>query len=213
MVTADAPVSVSEASLEVVGAPALGIKGVEGPLPGLHRHELGLALSFLPLDEFTKGASIQASYRLRFGPHISWQILRFSWTFSWATSLRDQLETDFGVAKTKLPAFPLYQLGSDVVATLFTVRLPSIASVSTSLNASLLGGIGIIGLGNTPSDMTDPVVPAFTAGASLGFAFGDFGISLDLRDHLAIARAYTWRSVDNYLDVGLSCTFGFGATP
>jgi len=54
-------------------------------------HELTLLGGFLPLDAFTKGATLGGSYTLHFSPVIGWEVVQFLHSFPVQTSLRDDL--------------------------------------------------------------------------------------------------------------------------
>lgn len=54
-------------------------------------HELGLSIGFLPMDAFTKGFTVGASYTLRFNEVLGWEIAQFMHSFPVETDLRDEL--------------------------------------------------------------------------------------------------------------------------
>lgn len=54
-------------------------------------HELGLSLGLLPMDAFTKGFTIGASYTLRFDEVFGWEIANLMHSFPIESGLRDEL--------------------------------------------------------------------------------------------------------------------------
>jgi outer membrane beta-barrel protein len=56
------------------------------------RHEFGIALGVLPLDAFTKGITVGASYSLHFSELIGWEVLQASYAFGVDTHLVKDLE-------------------------------------------------------------------------------------------------------------------------
>jgi len=97
-VVAGQATTVDEASLTLVGEPALEPKGlqVEG------RHMLSLVGAVVP-DAYVVSWSVQAVYRWRFAERFAWRV-RGLVGFPVATGLTDQLVRDFGVMPTALSA-------------------------------------------------------------------------------------------------------------
>ena len=54
-------------------------------------HELGLSLGLLPMDAFTKGFTVGASYTLRFDEVLGWEIAHVLHSFPLDSGLRDEL--------------------------------------------------------------------------------------------------------------------------
>lgn len=54
-------------------------------------HELGLSLGLLPMDAFTKGFTVGASYTLRFDEVLGWEIAHVLHSFPVDSGLRDEL--------------------------------------------------------------------------------------------------------------------------
>ncbi|MDX9720755.1 MAG: outer membrane beta-barrel domain-containing protein [Myxococcota bacterium] len=88
----------------------------------LGTHEFDVSVGLLPLDAFTKGLTIGASYTLHFTEHIAWELAQFNYAFHWDTDLKDDLraldvrETPFEVidffAMSNFVLKPLYWKGS-----------------------------------------------------------------------------------------------------
>jgi outer membrane beta-barrel protein len=62
-------------------------------------HELTLFGGLLPLDAFTKGATLGGSYTLHFTPVVGWEVVQYLHSFPLHTSLRDELAV-FDLAPT-----------------------------------------------------------------------------------------------------------------
>jgi len=54
-------------------------------------HEFGLGIGFLPMDAFTKGFTVDASYTLRFDEVLGWEIAHLQHSFPLDSGLRDEL--------------------------------------------------------------------------------------------------------------------------
>lgn len=151
------------------------------------QHEFDLSVGLLPLDPFSKGLFAQGSYTAHFSDVFAWQIVRGAYSYTAKTSLREQLERDFGVLP---PAFEEVQFffGTDILlkplygklsvmnkfvlhGELFVILGATLFKFTTSLRPGVNLGIGgRIFLNRTLSlrlDITDNVVIPLGAGQSL----------------------------------------------
>src|SRR4051812_19314098 len=76
--------------------------------------ELSLGIGTLPLDAFYKGFGPQVTYTFHFSDAFAWQIGRAMYSYAAPTSLRQQLERDFGVLPTAFETVQ-WMAGSDLV--------------------------------------------------------------------------------------------------
>jgi len=95
------------------------------------RNELTLYGGLLPLDAFTKGATLGGSYTLHFSSIVAWEILQYMHSFPMRTSLRDDLAA-FDLSPTP------FETVEDVVATTFLFK--PVYWKGAFLNRSILHG-------------------------------------------------------------------------
>jgi outer membrane beta-barrel protein len=62
-------------------------------------YEIAAVAGIMPVDPFTKQAHVGGVMALHFTDAVAWQV-RGGYAFSWASSLRQQLERDFNVVST-----------------------------------------------------------------------------------------------------------------
>jgi outer membrane beta-barrel protein len=99
------------ASLLVAG-PSLAqslLQPDDEPVPGANQaiqerayrltYEIAAAAGLMPVDPYTKQVHVGGVMALHFSDAIAWQV-RGGYAFSWASSLRQQLERDFNVIST-----------------------------------------------------------------------------------------------------------------
>jgi outer membrane beta-barrel protein len=68
------------------------------------QHEINLSLGVLPADAYTKGFTGQLGYTLHFSDVWAWQIVRGGYSLQSRSSLRTQLERDYGRLPTEFDA-------------------------------------------------------------------------------------------------------------
>jgi outer membrane beta-barrel protein len=66
-------------------------------------HELHLGVGTVPLDAFYKGFTGTASYTWHFDDLWAWEVVSASYSLNVATSLREELERNWGVKPTEFP--------------------------------------------------------------------------------------------------------------
>jgi outer membrane beta-barrel protein len=133
------------------GSGAYAQSSDEEPVPGANQaiqerayrltYEIAAAAGILPVDPFTKQATVGGAMVVHFTDSIGWQI-RGGYAFSWASSLRQQLERDFAVtsnafspvqffAGSQLLFKPFY--GKSAVANRFVVHYEAYIEVGGSV--------------------------------------------------------------------------------
>jgi outer membrane beta-barrel protein len=85
-------------------------------------HEVDFTGGFLPSDPYTKGAFVGGSYVAHFSDFVAWEVARGGYTFGLPTSLRTQLERDFGWTRASFDA-PQFFVGSDLLIKPFYGKL------------------------------------------------------------------------------------------
>lgn len=70
-------------------------------------HEFAIGLGTVPLDAFYKGITFAGSYTFHFNDEIAWEILGGAYSLNVKTSLREDLEQNFGVQPTEFPELRL----------------------------------------------------------------------------------------------------------
>ncbi len=109
-------------------------------------HELMLGLGVMPADAFYKGYFAGLSYTYHFSDSFAWQVGRGAYNYNVKTSLRRQLERDFGVAPTNT-AFSdevQFMVGSDVLWSPFYGKTAILNSKVVHFEAFLIGGATIL---------------------------------------------------------------------
>lgn len=170
-------------------------------------HELTLGIGVLPADAFYKGYIAGVSYTYHFTDHFAWQVGRGAYSYNVKTSLRQQLERDFGVAPTAT-AFEdevQYMVGSDVMWSPFYGKTSILNSKVIHFEAFLLGGATVFKLNRDGG---------FRPGANLGLGLRVFrnnhiSFRLDVTDNVTWAGA---SRIINIPTIQLATALNFGAT-
>lgn len=66
-------------------------------------HAFDLGVGVLPMDAFYKGLTFSFSYTYHFDDMWAWEIVNASYSFAIETTLRQELEANFGVRPTQFP--------------------------------------------------------------------------------------------------------------
>jgi len=169
-------------------------------------HELSLGIGVMPADAFYKGYFAGVGYTYHFNDFFAWQVGRGSYNYNVKTSLRRQLERDFGVVPTAT-AFEdevQWMVGSDVVLSPIYGKMAFFNQKVLHFQASLLGGLTIFKL-NTAAGFR----PAANVGVGLRF-FTNQNISfrLDVTNNFL----FTGPRVVNVPTIQLATALNFGAT-
>lgn len=77
-------------------------------------HEFLIGLGTVPMDAFYKGITGTFAYTYHFDDLIAWEIVSGSYSLNVETSLRDELENNFGVRPTKFPELQFF-VGSNLI--------------------------------------------------------------------------------------------------
>jgi len=165
-------------------------------------HEFGFAVGWLPLDAFTKAATLTASYTLHFNHAWAWEIGNLTYSLHYDTNLWEQLEaldtrpTPFEVldfyATSNIIWKPLYWKGS-------------------WLNSSLAYGEFFLTLGGGYGWLTRSARPAVNAGGGFRI-YGNSLISfrLDIRYLMFFGDQILERfDVKDELWIGLGTSLSF----
>lgn len=70
-------------------------------------HEFAIGVGTVPLDAFYKGVTFAGSYTFHFDDELAWEILGGAYSLNVKTSLREDLEQNFGVQPTEFPELRL----------------------------------------------------------------------------------------------------------
>ena len=170
-------------------------------------HELTLGIGVLPADAFYKGYFAGVGYTYHFTDNFSWQVGRGAYSYNVKTSLRQQLERDFGVAPTAT-AFEdevQWMVGSDVMWSPFYGKTSILNSKVIHFEAFLLGGATVFKLNREGG---------FRPGANVGLGLRVFrnnhiSFRLDVTNNVVWAGA---SRIINIPTIQLATAFNFGAT-
>jgi outer membrane beta-barrel protein len=169
-------------------------------------HELTLGIGVMPADAFYKGYFAGVGYTYHFTDSFAWQVGRGSYNYNVKTSLRRQLERDFGVVPTAT-AFEdevQWMVGSDVVFSPIYGKMAFFNQKVLHFEAFALGGLTIFKL-NTAAGFR----PAANVGLGLRFFTTQ---SLSLRLDVTNNFLFTGPRVVNVPTLQLATAFNFGAT-
>jgi outer membrane beta-barrel protein len=170
-------------------------------------HELMLGLGVLPADAFYKGYYAGLSYTYHFSDHFAWQVGRGGYSYNVKTSLRRQLERDFGVAPTNT-AFEdevEWMVGSDIMWSPFYGKTSVLNAKVLHFEAFLLGGATVFKLNRDGGFR-----PAANVGLGLRVFRNDtISFRLDVTNNVVFAGA---SRIINIPTIQLATALNFGAT-
>lgn len=172
-------------------------------------HELMLGVGALPADAYYKGYYAGVSYTYHFSDSFAWQVGRGAYSYNVETSLRRQLERDFGVSPTA-SAFEdevNWMVGSDLMWSPIYGKLAILNNRVIHFETFLLGGATVFKLNRSG--------PAgFKPGANVGlgvrvFKSNSVSFRLDVTNNFVFTGA---TRVINIPTIQLATAFNFGAT-
>ncbi|HZN92305.1 MAG TPA: outer membrane beta-barrel domain-containing protein [Myxococcales bacterium] len=166
--------------------------------------ELSLGIGTLPLDAFYKGFGPQVTYTFHFSDTFAWQIGRGMYSYPATTSLRQQLERDFGVLPT---AFEVVQwmAGSDLVWS-------PIYGKTSFLNQQVLHFEAYASIGGTLIKTNSQFRPALDLGVGVRVFSSKFvSYRLDVTNNVCIPLKFPVVNVLNVPTVVLSVALNFGS--
>jgi outer membrane beta-barrel protein len=169
-------------------------------------HELSLGIGVMPADAFYKGYFAGVGYTYHFNDFFAWQVGRGSYNYNVKTSLRRQLERDFGVVPTAT-AFEdevQWMVGSDVALKPLYGKFSFFNQKVLHFEAYVLAGASIFKLNREGG-----LRPAANVGLGMRF-FKSQNISfrLDVTNNFL----FTGPRVVNVPTVQLATAINFGAT-
>ena len=174
-------------------------------------HEIDVSVGVLPLDPFSKGLFAQGSYTAHFTDFFAWQIARGGYSYTAKTSLRSQLERDFGQLPTAFEEIRFF-VGSDVLFKPFYGKLSVVDKWVLHGELFFIVGVTVFNF-NVPDDALGR---AFRPGVNLGlggrlFLSKVLSLRLDVSDNVVIPLA-AGQNVTNVMAVALSLGINIGAT-
>lgn len=172
-------------------------------------HELSLGVGVLPADAYYKGYYAGVSYTYHFTDSFAWQVGRGAYSYNVETSLRRQLERDFGVAPTA-SAFQDqvdWMVGSDIMWSPIYGKVAILNSKVVHFETFLLGGASVFKLNRS-------TLGSFRPGANVGLGIRVFkSDALSFRLDVANNFVFTGASrVINIPTIQLATALNFGAT-
>ncbi len=174
-------------------------------------HEIDVSVGVLPLDPFSKGLYAQGSYTAHFTDFFAWQVARGGYAYTVKTSLRSQLERDFGVLP---PAFEEIQffVGSDALFKPFYGKLSVVDKWDLHFEVFFIVGVTVFKF-NVPDVALGR---AFRPGVNLGlggrlFLSKVLSLRLDVTDNVVIPLG-AGQNISNVMAMTLSLGINIGAT-
>jgi outer membrane beta-barrel protein len=169
-------------------------------------HELMVGGMFEPLDAFTKGVAPELAYVYHLDDAWSWEVLRGGYVAQLATSLRTQLERDFGVDPTQFESLQYYATSSLTWAPLY--------GKLALRNAKIIHAESYLSLGGALGRFTS----SFQAGPEVGVGLRVFlsqlvSVRFDARDALFIHKSSgtTGAPINQVLFLSLGLSFALGS--
>jgi len=162
-------------------------------------HEFGLSVGFLPMDAFTKGLTLGASYTLRFNEAFGWEVAHVLHSFPLETDLVDELR-----------AFDLEPQAFEVVETAVFSNLvfTPIYWKGAVMNESLVRGEIMFLLGGGVGWFTRSTRGGFDAGMALRLYLSALtSIRLDVRYQGFIEDGRDGLDLHNEIWIGLGMAF------
>ena len=166
--------------------------------------ELALGVGTLPLDAFYKGFGPQVTYTHHFSDTFAWQVGRGMYSYPAATSLRQQLERDFGVLPT---AFEVVQwmAGMDLI-------FSPVYGKTSVLNQSVLHFEAYVLLGGTVLKTNTQFRGAVNGGVGVRVFSSKFvSYRLDITDNICIPFQFPVVNILQVPTITLSVALNFGS--
>ncbi len=164
-------------------------------------HEVTVGGGVLPFDAYYKGITAQLAYAYHFNDAVAWQVARGTYSYNLATTLRKELERDFGVLTSQTQDVQ-WMVGSDLL-------FSPIYGKAAFLNRFVYYSEIYLVLGATLMKTPDALRPAFNFGIGARvFTTDALSLRLELTDNLALGK-----KVFNVPGVSLSLAFNFGSEP
>jgi outer membrane beta-barrel protein len=166
--------------------------------------ELSLGIGTLPLDAFYKGFGPQVTYTFHFTDTFAWQIGRGMYSYAASTSLRQQLEREFGVLPTQFDTVQ-WMAGSDLVWS-------PIYGKTSFLNQSVLHFEAFAMIGGTLIKTSQAFRPALDLGVGVRVFTSRFvSYRLDITNNVCIPLKFPVVNVLNVPTIILSVALNFGS--
>ncbi len=153
---------------------------------------------YMPMDSFTKGIVLGASYTKYFSDFTGWEVINGNWVFGMDTGLKKELIEKYGATPGEIPDFPEWYLTSNIVYT-------PIYNKNLFFNKSVVwGDITFVAGPGIGSFKNDGVKPLVNFGAVLRFFLDDAqSFKVDIRENLPFLST----GVEPYLMIGIAYTY------
>jgi len=155
---------------------------------------------YMPMDSFTKGIVLGASYTKYFSDFTGWEVINANWVIDMDTGLKEQLRKDFGADSGDLPDFPEWYITTNIVYT-------PIYNKNLFFNKSVVwGDITFVAGPGIGSFQKDKIKPLVNGGAVLRFFLNEKeSIKIDVRENLPFLST----GVEPFLFIGAAYTYQF----
>ncbi len=155
---------------------------------------------YLPMDSFTKGFVVGASYTKYFSDFTGWEVLNANYVFSMDTDLKSQLLNEFKATPGQIPPFPEWYITTNIVYT-------PIYNKNLFFNKSVIwGDITFVAGPGIGSFTNDGVKPLINGGAVLRFFLSqNESFKVDIRQNLPFLST----GVEPFLFIGAAYTYQF----
>lgn len=168
------------------------------------QHELGLSIGLLPQDAFYKGLTVKGAYGFHFTDYFAAQGY-FSYSYNLSTSLRQQLERDFGVLPTAFDEVQFF-FGGDLLWKPLYGKL-------AVMNRSVIHGEVFLMLGGAGFKFTNTFRPGVNIGGGGRWFISQYvSLRLDLTNYIVLPVGGGSTTFTNVLALNLTLALNFGAS-
>lgn len=168
------------------------------------QHELNLAVGLLPQDAFYKGLTAKGSYGFHFTDYFAAQGY-FTYSYNLPTSLRTQLERDFGVLPTAFDEVQFF-FGGDLM------WKPLYGKLSV-MNKTVIHGEVWLLLGGAGFKFTNTFRPGINIGGGGRWFISQYvSLRLDVTDYIVLPVGGGSTTFTNVLSMTLALALNFGAS-
>lgn len=170
--------------------------------PQVFSKELGLHLSYLPLDHFNTFFSVGLSYTHYFNSYFGWEVFNANYTQSAATGLEDYLIDNYLALPETFDVIDYYVMTGLVYTPLYMKHLVGGKKILWG-DLSLVGGYGITRLERSGNTNT------FSIGAMIRFfSYENLSYKFDLRQYF-----FASSQINPNLAISFGLTYNFGGKP
>jgi outer membrane beta-barrel protein len=160
-------------------------------------------LGYMPMDSFTKGVVLGASYTTYFTDFTGWEMINANYIIGIDTGLKNQLLNEFGADPGLIPDFPQWMVTSNIIYT-------PIYNKNLLFNKNIVwGDISFVAGGGVADYKRNKIKPLVDCGAVLRFFVSELSsVKVDFRENLPFLS----EGIKPFLMIGVAYTYQLGAS-